>query len=82
MTSWKNRKELRIFSELTSERNRAEIRDENSIWMSERSEVNRKIPVKCPERSENAMWCEASWRASVVRRLALFLESSEITKDL
>ena len=25
---------------------------ENSIWENERSEVNRKIPVKCPERSE------------------------------
>jgi hypothetical protein len=49
MTSWKNRTELRIFSELTSERNSAEIRDENSIWMSERSEVNRKIPVIRPD---------------------------------
>ena len=48
--------ELRIFSELTSERNRAEIRDENSIWENERSEVNRKIPVKCPDdrREESA----------------------------
>ena len=55
MTSWKNRTELRIFSELASERNRAEIRDENSIWMSERSEVNRKIPVIRPDWKENAM---------------------------
>ena len=42
------------------ERNRAEIRDENSIWENERSEVNRKIPVKRPERSESAAWFEQS----------------------
>ena len=60
MTSWKNRTELRIFSEMASERNRAEIRDENSIWMNERSEVNRKIPVKRPERSESATGFERS----------------------
>ena len=69
MTSWKNRTELRIFSELASERNRAEIRDENSIWMSERSEVNRKIPVKRPERSESATWLEQSERVLGRRRL-------------
>ena len=38
MTSWKNPIELEKFSEMAK------------IWMSERSEVNRKTPVKRPER--------------------------------